>query len=450
MATVASAVPVAEPDNDAGMFRFTNRAHFRILFWYIAREYLFSFFVSFLFFFFLFFVNQLLVIARDVLSKQVDLGSTLLLIMYAIPALVALAVPFASLVGTLMAVGRFSADNEITVMQACGVSLLAIFMPILIMAFLAAMVSFVMNDYFLPLGTIEYIKLYQNLLFTNSELVLQPYSVTRYKNASIVTDAVKSGKVDHILIMDTDEQGQQRIMSATSGELSRNDAQAGIISMDLRDVFIFDLVSGYSSFNYSKVQDVTYNMLLKNFASNIHNPSPREMSSSDVYDRISEMETKRHAADARNRTAVALRQWAFLDSYRALAASGADTTQGSRDQVAQLLVSRDEIMAMQAVSNYGTELQWYWIEYWKKYSIPAACFTLIFLGFPAGMFAKRSGRSIGFGIGFVIAVIFWSLLLVGQSVAMDNLALSPLLVMWFPNLLFFLAGIILIARRILR
>ena len=93
---------------------------FPILFSYIAKEYLFSFLVSFLFFFFLFFINQMLVIARDVLSKQVDFGSTLLLIVYALPAIVALAFPFASLVGAMMAVGRFSSDNEMTAMQACA------------------------------------------------------------------------------------------------------------------------------------------------------------------------------------------------------------------------------------------------------------------------------------------------------------------------------------------
>ncbi len=430
------------------MLSFFRRSHFRIFFWYIAREYIFSFFVSFLFFFFLFFVNQVLVIARDVLSRQVDFGSTMLLILYAVPAIVALAVPFASLVGTLMAVGRFSADNELTVMQACGVSLLTIFMPILIMAFLASLVSFVMNDYFLPLGTIEYVKLYQNLIFNNSELVLQPYSVTRYKNASLITDGVKNGKFDHILILDSDEQGQQRVLSASSGQLSRNDMQAGIISLELRNVFIFDLVSGNSSFNYSSSQDITYNMLLRNLTGNIHNPSPREMSSADVWDRIQEMEKTQEVMKTKKLQEIVIKQWAFLDAYQEQCKD--NNSLSSRERVARLMVVHDEIMALRQSKTNSTDLQWYWIEFWKKYSIPAACFTLIFLGFPAGMFAKRSGRSIGFGIGFVIAVVFWSLLLVGQSIGMDNLSLSPFLVMWLPNILFLVIGLILLARRILR
>jgi lipopolysaccharide export system permease protein len=238
-------------------------------------------------------------------------------------------------------------------------------------------------------------------------------------------------------------------MSASSGQLSRNDAQAGIISMDLRDVFIFDLVSGYSSFNYSKVQDVTYNMLLRNFTSNLHNPSPREMSSADVYDRIQEMEAKQRLTMAKKWQDVAMREWAFLDAYRDKA-GGAGAAVSGQDKATQLLPMAAEIANLEKAPTFNSELQWYWIEFWKKYSIPAACFTLIFLGFPAGMFAKRSGRSIGFGIGFVIAVIFWSLLLLGQSVAMDNAALSPMLAMWFPNLLFFVAGVVLLARRILR
>jgi lipopolysaccharide export system permease protein len=335
-------------------------------------------------------------------------------------------------------------------MQACGVSLLAIFMPIFIMAFLAALLSFVMNDYFLPLGTIEYIKLYQDLLFSNSELVLQPYSVTRYKKAALVTDAVKNGKVDHLLILDSDEQGQPRIISANSGLLARNDAQAGIISLDLKNVFVFDLVSGSSSFNYSSAQDITYNMLLRNLAGNMHNPSPREMSSADVYARIVTMEENSRQLAAKKKSELAMRKWDYLDKYRSLIPKEATISQGAKERVDQLLPMRDEIIALEGMPQFDSELQWYWIEYWKKYSIPAACFTLIFLGFPAGMFARRSGRSIGFGIGFVIAVIFWSMLLLGQSIAMDNLSLSPLLVMWFPNILFFVAGVILLVRRVKR
>jgi lipopolysaccharide export system permease protein len=83
------------------------------LFRYIISEALFSFFVSFLFFFFIFFVNQLLLLAQEILTKKVPFGEVALLVFYALPSVVALSAPFASMVGTLMTVGRMTSDNEI-------------------------------------------------------------------------------------------------------------------------------------------------------------------------------------------------------------------------------------------------------------------------------------------------------------------------------------------------
>lgn len=419
------------------------------MFSYIAREYLFSFFVSFLFFFFLFFINQMLVIARDVLSKQVDLGSTLLLIIFALPAIIALAFPFASLVGALMAVGRFSSDNELTAMQACGFSIFFIFFPIMILALAAAVVSFIMNDYFLPLGTIEYVKLYQNLIFSNSELILQPYSVTRYKSASLVTSNVKSGHFDQILILDSDEKGQQRVISATSGALTRNDAQDGIITLDLNNVFVFDLVRGVRDYDYSFSRQIRYNMLQQNLSNSMRNPGPNEMSSADVYDKISVMESDLVLQRKKLRADLALQKWRFFSEYQRQS-DNVSVSGSSQVAIQTLATGINEIKLQEHTPVMDRNLQLFWIQYWKKYSIPAACFTLIFLGFPAGMFAKRSGRSVGFGIGFIIAAVFWAMLIIGESIGMDNLSLSPFLLMWAPNILFFVVGIIMLLRRVMR
>ena len=74
---------------------------------YVAREFLLSFSVAFLFFFFVFFVNQMLLMAEQVLTKRVGAWQVFLLVLYSLPAIVALSFPFASLVGALMAVGRY-------------------------------------------------------------------------------------------------------------------------------------------------------------------------------------------------------------------------------------------------------------------------------------------------------------------------------------------------------
>ncbi|HUV08757.1 MAG TPA: LptF/LptG family permease, partial [Spirochaetia bacterium] len=90
---------------------------------YISREIFASFIIAFLFFFFIFFVNQLLLMAERILSKRVPLGDVLLLILYSIPIIVTYALPFGTLVGALMAIGRLSSENEILALRALGVSI---------------------------------------------------------------------------------------------------------------------------------------------------------------------------------------------------------------------------------------------------------------------------------------------------------------------------------------
>ena len=45
--------------------------HYSRISLYIAREFLFSFVVAFLFFFFIFFINQMLLMAEEILTKHV-------------------------------------------------------------------------------------------------------------------------------------------------------------------------------------------------------------------------------------------------------------------------------------------------------------------------------------------------------------------------------------------
>ena len=52
---------------------------------YVAREFLISVLVSFLFFFSIFFINVLLVTASDIMARQVPIGDVGLLVLYSLP-----------------------------------------------------------------------------------------------------------------------------------------------------------------------------------------------------------------------------------------------------------------------------------------------------------------------------------------------------------------------------
>ena len=268
--------------------RFKIRHSFTIS-TYLIGEYVFSFFVAFLFFFFVFFVNHMILMAEEVLSKDVPIPKVLLLIFYSLPSIISFSLPFAALVGALMAVGRFSSDNEFLAMQASGITLPKLFLPIMLFSFFLTFSTFMFNDYFIPLSTIKFTKLYREVLFSNPALELEPYSIKYYQDSIIITGNVEGKEIKEILIIDKDVDKNRRIILAEKAGLVQSDAEEGVISLKLENVLSHTTPRKIKTeYDYFSAEGMTYNILLKDITISMRNPGPQEMSSRDVYSQIIE------------------------------------------------------------------------------------------------------------------------------------------------------------------
>ncbi|HCE43368.1 MAG TPA: hypothetical protein DET40_07455 [Lentisphaeria bacterium] len=69
------------------------------------------------------------------LTQGIPLSSALMFLLYIIPTALSLTIPFSVLVATMLVFGKLSANNEITAMRACGISILQIISPIIILTF---------------------------------------------------------------------------------------------------------------------------------------------------------------------------------------------------------------------------------------------------------------------------------------------------------------------------
>ena len=139
---------------------------------YILVETFFSFLIAFLFFFFIFFVNQLLLMAQEILTKHVPFVQVALLVLFALPGVIAISAPFASLVGTLMTIGRLSSDNEVLVMLSSGLSYRNVFAPAITVGIVISLISFFANDVLLPAGNLQFARLYRRILTSTPALEL--------------------------------------------------------------------------------------------------------------------------------------------------------------------------------------------------------------------------------------------------------------------------------------
>src|SRR5262249_54447620 len=147
---------------------------------------------------------------------------------------------------------------------------------------------------------------------------------------------------------------------------------------------------------------MSYAIKLQDLSKNIKNVLPSEMSFVDIYKQIGQKEQeleKRRAERTKQRNLERL-----LLNQEYLKNGPPDSVRNHQQAIDNL---RDEPIR-------DRDLQVHWVEYWKKLSIPSACTSLVLLGIPLGLFARRSARGLGLGLGLLVAAIFWGGLLIGQ------------------------------------
>jgi len=414
----------------------------KTIFFYIIREYLLSFLIAFSFFFFIFFINQILLMAEEILSKNVPFWDVVRLIVYSFPAIISFSFPFGSLVGALMAIGRLSSDNEILAMQSCGIHHMHIFLPMFFLGICFSIVSFITTDIFLPLGTINFGKLYREVLFSNPQLELEPYSIKRYQDSIMITGDVNDRVINDLVIIDRTHEKDRRIILADRAVLSQDEEQHGVTSLELSDVFsqVIDK-NRKNRFEYSTAGRMVYNILLKDISFSLQNPGPREMSSVDVYNAIQEKRRQLEIRKNEQKQLVANLRFALAQQYAYLAEMTAESRNPPRSSdVEQLngVLTEYERQSKKSVSDRS--LQIYLLEFYKKFSIPLGCLAFVIFAFPVGYFARRSGRSIGFGIGLIVSILYWSILFAGQTLGL-RLDFPPFWSMWLPNILIVALGL---------
>lgn len=397
---------------------------------YVLKEYALAFLISFLFFFFIFFVNQILLIARNILLRNISFVSMLKILLYSIPIILAYTFPFASLTGATMSLGDLSTKNEILAMRTTGISYRQILAPILIFALGLTSISFVLNDVFLPLGTIRYKSLYKELLYASPTLELDSYAISRFGDLIFVNGEVSQSSVDQILIIDT---GSRQIGTTTASraELSAQE-QDQAISLKMHQAISLtprgnargelDLFSSSVMQLFLHLNEVSLNLL---------SVSPNEKS---IRDLLADVRIKQEDLNRRSQALSIEQEHAAYSSIEDYYNQGISDSHENR--------SFDEYERRMETVIFSRTLQYYLLELYKKTALPFACILLVLFAFPFSMMQLKNGRLVGFSVGIITSVVYWFAMFAGQSLGLQS-SFSPFLIMWGPNLLLVSIGVVM-------
>jgi lipopolysaccharide export system permease protein len=406
----------------------------------VGREFLLSFSVAFLFFFFIFFVNQILVMAEEIFAKQVPFWDVVRLVAYSLPWVVMMSFPFGSLVGALMAIGRIASDNEALAFAASGIPPRQLLVPLLVLGVAFSAVSFVMNDYFLPLGTIRYAEIYRRIVYSNPSLEIEPFSIKKLDDVTVITGPVEGPIFRNVVLIDRAAERNRRVIAARSARLEER--ERGVVSLVLEGVFTHaSFPREGDRYDYTTSGEMVYNISLKSIAASLGSPTPSQQSSVDVWRQIvPKRAAERALATDRDARAAGL-AWDLAGSLRALseAADGVPSMVGDLSRVAEeslqrYTAERDRDVRDRSLRAYLLEFHW-------KFAVPAACLVFAFFAWPVGLRARRSGRSVGFAVGLFVAIAYWGMLVAGRTFGV-RLNMPPAAAMWLPDAVVLGAGLV--------
>lgn len=358
---------------------------------YIAKELFLYFLVCFAFFFVVFFVNQILLLAETILKKRVPVLSVIKLIGYCLPAIIAQSAPFATLVGFLMCLGRLVSDNEVIILRASGQRYSVILKPVIIMGMLISVFSFVMNDYFLPLGTLNYNRMFKQIIVSNPAVELESQSVKRMNDATLVIGDVSKYNVSDLVLFDAADGGKQRLIISKNTDVKKAVSPGVLMQLNMNDAFVLMLdKKNRKNFDILTSDGMTLNVFEDSIISSMGGTSPREMTSWDLYKKIKNMKKLNNSTKKQ------------LNSYN--------------------------------------------LEYNKKFSIPFGSIFFALLAFPLALvFGRKDGQTLGLIFGIIISVLYWAATILGQMFGLRS-GWNGFWMMWGPNFFIGLIGILLYLR----
>lgn len=363
--------------------------------WYLLRECLGPILVGILFFTLVFALQRIGELVALTMEKATPFSITSQLFIYMIPFTAAITVPMGVLFGIIATFGRLSGQSEIIAMRANRVSLLAMFLPILMVGVFFSGGLFYFINWVMPESNFRYKTLYKAVVYSNPGILLQDRVFTDLPNTDkkISTLGVSDdGKQMHsVFLYERDRTaGRVKIIYSENGFWLNNTLNSPLITLKLQKGRSLEL----GETNFDDVQALQF----EETAFNIRNT-------------IQTVEIDERDKGFREMNVV---------------------------RVGKLIQSR-----LRAKVEISSEL---WIEYHKKYSIPAACLVFVFLGVPLGISFARSGRGISFGTAVGIIFIYYALLTLGET--MGNKRVIPAqFSMWLPNIVLMVAGIYFFIRR---
>ena len=325
------------------------------------------------------------------INRDVPLRYVLLFMLYVLPFSLTFTVPWGFLTAVLLVFGRMSADNEMIALRACGVSLLRVCMPVVIVGVVLSLFTFWINATVAPRAEQAMRESIATMARSNPMALFVPDEVvSEFANKKIFVGGKNRDELSDLTIVEQTERGAlQRITYARSGRVTADEVN-GQLMLELRDAKFEQRPEGQEE-NLSAIQ---------------HGISVSEASVAIPLEDLVDKGLRRRP----------------LRSFTLAALIGQlPRAQDLQERVAVL-----------------TEAS-------KRFSMSVACIAFALAAIPFAITAQRKETSVGFAISLGLAFGYFFFVVLAEMLRNDA-QFYPYLLLWIPNVLFIGAGTWLLLR----
>jgi lipopolysaccharide export system permease protein len=452
---------------------------------YIIKEHFGPFLFSLAVIMFILLMNFLVKYIDLLFGRGLPWETVLKLILFNLAWMSALAVPMATLVSVLMAFGRLSADNEITILKSSGISIYRIISPAIMYGIILTIVMVWFNDRILPEANHAASSLLRSIRDKKPTLQMEEHVFTSIGKFTFVIEEIEKpfpeewprlsaslgyeyadmeqiDRLKNVIIFDRSDIAKDITILAKEGYM--------VYSKE-KEALAFTLFTGefhelennkYSKYKKSEfTKQVVYipadGFEFEERQSNYR--GDREMNIAMMRKKVQTAETKmikQYEKIETNHTDFFHKTIRLLDDSTLFATDSASLPQiipsqlnDARRRAVKEAKYREQKMKnhLSYIKNFKKTINQYEVEIQKKISIPFASIVFVLVGAPLGVMAKKGSKGIAISMSMAFFLLYWTFLIGGEDLA-DRRIISPFIAMWSANIIIGLAGMYLIWRAV--
>ena len=415
------------------------RSTSRLLSSYVLKEFLKSFFVAFLYFFAIFFVNKILLLVQKILLKNRSVSTMVEMVLLYMPQFLVYTFPFATLTSSSMVLGDMASSNELLAMKSLGISSYRVYAPLVIASVVLSVMTFITADVLQPYTSVIYRDKLAVLMAEMPTMEIESNTINSVGNIMLSNGKAEGSVIEDLLLISKDEEKYNKSVYSSKGEMTIVDPVSFVYSLDLdKPSILLTSRDEINTYAYAMAEKGRIYLDFSSQVPSLTSSSPVNLSSKDLLSTIKERDNIQNNDRSYYYKEKENTYFKLSSLIEELGTKSVDDEYivSTIDQINK----EDGYLGDLPVNFYG---QYYKSELTKKIALSIACTVLTLITLPLSNVRVRHGKLTGFAVAIVVAVSYWYMLF-GAQLMIFNITSSPYLLILAPDIFITIIAFILL------